>query len=65
MGRSQTSLLMAVGRSHRGPTEGERASDGLRCVYAGIPVSSSGTPVSAAAQNSRIHLASTSEEQLV
>ena len=38
---------MAVGRSHRGPAEGERASDGLRCAYAGMPVSSfRGTPVS-------------------
>ncbi|MFB7597951.1 hypothetical protein [Streptomyces sp. NPDC056160] len=56
MGRSQTSLLMAVGRPEDGPAEGERASDGLRCAHAGMPVSSSGTPVSAAAQVSRTHL---------
>src|SRR4051794_14194882 len=35
---------MAVGRSHRGPTEGERASDGLRCAHAGMPVSSFRAP---------------------
>ncbi|MEU5363526.1 hypothetical protein ABZ354_08540 [Streptomyces sp. NPDC005925] len=61
---SQTSLLMAVGRPVYGPTEGERASDGLRCAYAGMPVSSSGTPVSAVAQTSRTHLDPHPEEQL-
>ncbi|WP_432199133.1 hypothetical protein, partial [Streptomyces sp. bgisy027] len=65
MGQSQTSLLMAVGRSRQGPAEGERASDGLRCAYAGMPVSSSGTPVSAAAQTSRTHPRPNPEEQLV
>ncbi|WP_284117273.1 hypothetical protein [Streptomyces fragilis] len=41
MGRSQTSLLMAVGRYPAvsgGPAEGERASDGLRCARVGTPV---------------------------
>ena len=40
---SQTSLLMAVGRSPQGPAEGERASDGLRCAQGpGMSVRASG-----------------------
>ncbi|MFH8221795.1 hypothetical protein ACH4C2_16370 [Streptomyces sp. NPDC018057] len=57
MGQSQTSLLMAVGRPGDGPTEGERASDGLRCAHAGRHACVlRGAFVPAAAQASRTHL---------